>query len=106
MITTLSYVVEGGENYMDEQELLDMFIQERIDMLLTKLSKMHPKKSAEEHERILQAECFIDSLPDKEKELVQNYIEQFSDSLATEEPYLYRQGFMDGVRVLNLLGKL
>lgn len=40
---------------MDEQELLDMIIQERIDMLLTNLSKMRPKKSAEEHQRILQA---------------------------------------------------
>lgn len=56
---------EGGENFIDEQELLDMFIPERIDMLLTKLSKMRPKKSAEEHQRILQAEQFIDSLPDK-----------------------------------------
>ncbi|WP_313259245.1 hypothetical protein [Lacrimispora sp.] len=73
---------------MDEQELLDMFIQERIDMLLTKLSKMHPKRSPEEHERILQAERFIDSLPDKNREMIQEYIERFSDCLATEEPYL------------------
>ena len=91
---------------MTEQELLDMFIQERIDILLTKLSKIRPKKSTEEHERILQAECFIDSLPDNQWELIQEYIERFSDCLATEEPYLYRRGFMDGVRILNLLGKM
>ncbi|WP_313585048.1 hypothetical protein [Lacrimispora sp.] len=91
---------------MDEQKLLDMFIQERIDMLLTKLSKMCPKKSAEKHERILQAEQFIDSLPDENRELIQEYIERFSDCLATEEPYLYRQGFMDGIKVFNLLRKL
>lgn len=91
---------------MDEQELLDMFNQERIDMLLTKLSKMRPKKSVEEHQLILQAEQFIDSLPDKNREMLQEYIERFSDCLATEEPYLYRQEFMDRVRVFNLLGKL
>ena len=83
-----------------------MFIQERIDMLLRKLNKMHPKKSAEEHGRILQAEQFIDSLPDENREMIQEYIERFSDCLATEEPYLYRQGFLDGVRVLNLLKKI
>jgi ribonucleotide reductase alpha subunit len=98
--------LKGGEFFMDEQELLDMFIQERIDMLLTKLSKMRHKKSAEEQKRILQTEYFINSLPDKNRELIQEYIERFSDCLATEEPYLYQQGFMDGVRVLNLLGKL
>ncbi|MDL2302539.1 hypothetical protein LJC58_09325 [Lachnospiraceae bacterium OttesenSCG-928-D06] len=74
-------------------------------MLLTKLSKMPPKKSAEDHQRILQAEHFIDSLPEKERELIQEYIERFSDCLATEGPYLYRQGFTDGVRVVNLLEK-
>ena len=74
-------------------------------MLLTKLNKMRPKKPTEEHQRILQAEHFIDSLPNKNRELIQEYIERFSDCLATEEPYLYRQGFMDGVRVSNLLGK-
>ena len=52
---------------MDEQELLDMFIQVRIDMLLIKLSKIRPKKSVEEHQRILQAEQFIDNLPEKER---------------------------------------
>lgn len=83
-----------------------MFIQERIDMLLSKLSKMRPKKSAEEHECILQAERFIDSFPENHRELIENYIERFSDCLATEEPYLYRQGFLDGVRVLNLLGRI
>ncbi|WP_313260613.1 hypothetical protein, partial [Lacrimispora sp.] len=103
--TTVSFVVKGGENFMDEQELLDMFIQERIDMLLTKHSKMRPKKSAEEHQRILEAEHFINSLPDEKQVLIQEYIERFSDCLATKEPYLYRHGFMDGVRVSNFLDK-
>ncbi len=91
---------------MTEQELLDMFIQERIDMLLTKLNEKRPNKSSKEHQRILQAEHFIDTLPQENRELIQDYIERFSDCLALEEPYLYQQGFMDGVRVFNFLKTL
>jgi len=50
---------------MTEQELLDMFIQERINMLLSNLSKNRPKKTSEENERILQAEKIIDKLSDE-----------------------------------------
>lgn len=91
---------------MTEQELLDMFIQERIDMLLTKFNKNRTDKLEKEHQCILQAEHFIDSLPDKERELIQEHIERFSDCLASEEPYLYQQGFMDGVKILNFLRTL
>lgn len=91
---------------MTEQELLDMFIQERIDMLLTKLMKQKPRKSPEEQHRILQAECLIDNLPEEDRTLVREYIERFSDCLALEEPFLYQQGFMDGVRVMNFLKTL
>lgn len=38
---------------MNEQELLDMFIQERIDMLLTKFNKTRPTKSDKEHQRVI-----------------------------------------------------
>jgi hypothetical protein len=38
---------------MKEDELLDIFIQERINMLLSNLNKTRPKKMPEENERIL-----------------------------------------------------
>lgn len=91
---------------MTEQELLDMFIQERINVLLAMLNKTKPQKTPEENEQIFQATHFIDNLPDDKRGLVKDYIEQFLDGLAHEEPYLYWQGFLDGVRVVNLLGKL
>jgi len=47
---------------MTEQELLDMFIQERVDMLLNNRSKTIPRKSPTENERILQAEQIISNL--------------------------------------------
>lgn len=75
-------------------------------MLLAILNKARPEKTQEENERSLQAERFIDNLPDNERKLVEDYIERFTNWLADEEPYLYRQGFLDGARVINLLGKL
>jgi len=102
----VSYVGKRRWKFMMEQELLDLFIQERVNMLLAKLSKNRPDKSPKEQKRILKTEHFIDNLPEKERNLVQNYMERFTNWLAEEEPYLYQQGFMDGVRVLNYLRTL
>ena len=91
---------------MTEHELLDMFIQERINMLLNNLSKTKPKKTPEENERILQAEQIIDKLSDEEREMVQNYIDNFTDLFAANEPYLYRQGFIDGIKAIKCITNL
>lgn len=91
---------------MTEQELLDMFIQERINMLIDTLHKNEPDKSEQEEERILQAEIFIENLPDKEKKLIENYIDSLIRQLALEEAFLYRHGFMDGVKIFKYIDKL
>jgi hypothetical protein len=91
---------------MTDQELLDMFIQEHINILLSNLSKTRPKKTPEENERMLQAEQIVDNLSDKEREMVQNYIDNFTNLFAANEPYLYQQGFIDGIRTMNFLAKL
>jgi len=74
-------------------------------MLLNNLSKTKPSKSSQENDRILQAEGIISNLSNKERELVQNYIENFTD-LFVADVYLYQQGFPDGVRVMNFLRTL
>ncbi|WP_124065069.1 hypothetical protein [Clostridium sp. E02] len=91
---------------MTEQELLDMFIQERINMLIDIFHKNHPDKSMKKKEQILQAEIFIDNLPDKEKNLIKNYIDSLINQLALEERFLYQHGFMDGVKILKYIDKL
>ena len=75
-------------------------------MLLNNLSKTRPKKTPEENERMLQAEQIVDNLSDKEREMVQNYIDNFTNLFAANEPYLYQQGFIDGIRTMNFLAKL
>ena len=91
---------------MTAQELLDMFIQERINMLIDIFYKNQADKSKKEDEQILQAEIFIETLPDKEKELVDNYIDSLIKHLALEETFLYQNGFLDGVKVLKYIDKI
>ncbi|MDL2302674.1 hypothetical protein LJC58_10055 [Lachnospiraceae bacterium OttesenSCG-928-D06] len=91
---------------MDEKKLMDMFIQERINMLLLKLEKTKPEMSPEAEDRLMQAELFINDLPTKEKDLIENYVKHYLHLLFLEEAFLYRNGFLDGVKVTNLLGKL
>ncbi|MFR3730486.1 hypothetical protein [Lacrimispora sp.] len=91
---------------MTAQELLDMFIQERINMLIDIFYKNQADKSKKEVEQILQVEIFIETLPDKEKKLVENYINSLINQLALEEAFLYQNGFIDGIKVLKYIDKL
>ena len=91
---------------MTEQELLDMFIQERIDMLIEIFHQKQQNQSEQEYEQILHAETFIENLPSKEKKLVQNYIDFLIRQFALEETFLFQHGFMDGVKLLKYIGKL
>ncbi len=91
---------------MTEKEFLDMFIHERINMLIDIFHQKQPDQSKKECERILHAETFIENLPSKEKELVQNYIDSLIRQFALEETFLNQQGFMDGVKLLKYIDKL
>ena len=91
---------------MTDQELLGMFIQERINMLIDAFHKSQPDKSEQEEESILQAEILIDNLPDKEKQLVESCIDSLISQLALEEAFLYQHGFMDGIKIIKYIGKL
>ena len=91
---------------MDEQKLMDMFIQERINMLLLRREKSKEKNSSNAENRLMQAELFIKSLPDSERELMDFYFDYYLISFFKEEAFLYQNGFGDGVRVTNFLGKL
>ncbi|MDL2301958.1 hypothetical protein LJC58_06350 [Lachnospiraceae bacterium OttesenSCG-928-D06] len=73
---------------MIEQELLDMIVQERVDMLPNNLRKNKPTSSAAETKRTLQTERIIDNLPDDERKLVQNYIDNYTDLFASSEPLI------------------
>lgn len=90
---------------MIDQELLDMFIQECINMLIDVFHKRQPDKSEQEDDRILQSEIFIKNLPSKEKALIEDYIDSLISQLALKA-YLYQYGFIDGIKVLKFIDKL
>lgn len=75
---------------MTKQELLDMFIQERINMLIDIFHQKQSNQSEKEYEQILHAEIFIENLPSKGKELVENYIDSLINQLSLEEAFLYQ----------------
>ncbi|GEM_PF-869165 len=91
---------------MTEKELIDMFIQERINMLLDDLEKAKPKKSADEHTRMSQAEHFINALPYRENKLVQDYVDNIIHMFSVNEPFLYQNGFLDAFRVIDFLFRI
>lgn len=62
---------------MTEQELLDMFIQERINMLNNIFHQKQSDQSQKEYEQIIHTEIFIEHLPCKEKALIENYMDPF-----------------------------
>ncbi len=91
---------------MTEQELLDIFIQERINILIDTFLQKQPDQPKKECERILHAEIFIENLPSKEKELVENYIDSLISQFSFKEAFVYQHGFMDGVKLLKYISKL
>jgi len=88
---------------MSDQELLETFIQDRIGMLLADYKKSRSEGPAVDSSH---AEAIIDSLPEKDKELVENYINRIIDDLGAHEPFLYKQGFLDGIKVMREMIRL
>lgn len=91
---------------MTEQEFLDMFIQERISMLLDNRAVKESKNPSDKQNEMLQAELFICSLPEREQNIIQGYIDSLIAMFAKDEPFLYQQGFFDGIRVMKFIDNL
>jgi len=91
------------EKKTTEQELLDSFVDERINMALVNLKR---NKTEEENMKIFKAEQFIEHLPECDKKLIENYIDNIMCLLALEEPFLYKQGFIDGIKIMKEFMKL
>lgn len=88
---------------MTDQKLLGMFIQERINMLINAFHKSQPDKSEQEAERGLQAEILIYNLPDKENQMVENYIDSLIIQFSLEEAFLYQHEFMNGMKLIKFI---
>lgn len=92
---------------MNEKELLDMMVTERIQILV---QEMKSNRSPAERENSLllmeQAEGILKRLSDQEHALMEQYLDSMTDRMADVEPALYTGGFRDGIRVMKFINSL
>lgn len=89
---------------MKNDDLLETVILERVRILLTTLEHEQPSKA--DQEEIFKAESIIEQLAADDREVIRNYIEKLLDRMALEEPFLYKHGFIDGVRTVKKVMEL
>lgn len=92
---------------MNEKELLDMMVTERIQILVQKL-KSARTPAERENPRLLmdQAEDILNRLSEQEHALMEQYLDSMTDRMADVEPALYTGGFQDGIRVMKFINSL
>jgi len=90
---------------MNEQELIDLVIVERIDMLLHQKEK--ERENCESESLFFEeAESILKKLPKKEWDILNRYIELQGLQMAENESYLYSCGIADGIRIMKYIEKL
>ena len=90
---------------MNEQELIDLVIVERIDILLHQ--KEAKKENCEEESLFIkEAESILRRLPKREWDVLNRYIELQRLQMAENESYLYSFGIADGIRIMKYIEKL
>lgn len=69
--------------------------------------KIMSQKSSEVFYKMLAseytAEQFISSLPKREQDLIQSYIDNLIDMFNTDKPFLYKQDIFDGIRLIKFV---
>ncbi len=90
---------------MNERELIDLVIVERIDMLL---HHKEEEREGDESESLFfeEAESILKKLPKKEGDILNKYIELQGLQIAENESYLYSCGIADGIRMMKYIEKL
>lgn len=89
---------------MDERELLDLMVTERIDQLYRQKQSLN--KTEPELPFIKKAEAILGQLPKEERDVLNQYMEHQTLQLADLEPYLYSCGVSDGIRIMKYIQQL
>ncbi len=92
---------------MNEKELLNMMVTERIQILVQEM-KSARTLAEQENTRLLmdQAEGILKRLSEQEHALMEQYLDSMTDRMADVEPALYTGGFRDGIRVMKFINSL
>ena len=92
---------------MNEKELLDMMVTERIQILVQEMkSARTPAEQENSCLLIDQAEGILNRLSEQEHALMEQYLDSMTDRMADVEPALYTGGFRDGIQVMKFINSL
>lgn len=90
---------------MSENELVEFIMQERINKALVNVQRTN-RNTNEEKKKILKAERIIDNLPKSKRKFIEFYLNDLIHGMALQEVQLYKTGFTDGVKTINMLKDL
>lgn len=88
---------------MTEDDLFDFFVDERVSQLIDKIT---PREEHSNSRVLSEEEIFIQKLSEKQQKLIEKYIQVFIDSCASQEKYLYKSGFLDGIKIMRKINEL
>lgn len=92
---------------MNEKELLDMMVTERIQILVQEMKSARTPAERENSLLLMdQAEGILKRLSEQEHALMEQYLDSMTDRIADVEPALYTGGFRDGIRVMKFINSL
>ena len=87
----------------DQNDLIEMFVVQRIDTLVLQFRKEYTEEK--EPERI-EAETVFQNLDTDIKEKIDYLLTDISTRLFEEHIYIYKNGFVDGFRIMREMSKL
>ena len=92
---------------MNTQDILEAAITDRIQSLIQELKKNTSKEKADDVLKNMDlAQKIIDSLPQHQQDVINQILNQTVDDYADIELALYKEGLLDGIRIMKYLQKL
>ena len=91
---------------MNEKDILDLVISERINTLLIQKKRTEPCADKKTLLLTEQAEALLKQLPKEDWMILSRYMDHQHELLAETETYLYSCGLTDGIRMMKYIEKL
>ena len=92
---------------MNTQDILETAITDRIQSLIQELKNNTPKEKADDVLKNMDlAQKIIDSLPQDQQTVLNLMLNQTVDDFADVELALYKEGLLDGIRIMKHIQKL
>lgn len=91
---------------MNEKDILDLVIPERINTLLIQRKRTEPCADKKTLLLTEQAEALLKQLPKEDWMILTRYMDHQTNVMAESETYLYSCGVTDGIRMMRYISNL